>query len=237
MTTARAADRLLPEEPIRPSGHGPSGPLPPSRISLCKAAEKSFVPAMVPPAATEKNSANQSWSPRQSADLYAIDAWGHGFFGVDSRGHATVRLRDGGQWLAENPNYTAGDGSPVSFGYQFEWGPNRAYVEIEIFGRAEYDTHQSYWKILSAWHPESRRAEHFQVGAGGDVGTGIAYYPSETHEEILIEFVNPDGSRMYLKDVSETIDEDHFVSTSYLRSSPDEEWRESQVLNWERVRG
>jgi len=146
-------------------------------------------------------------------------------------------VRDGGQWLAENPNYTAGDGSPVSFGYQFEWGPNRAYVEIEIFGRAEYDTHQSYWKLLSAWHPESRRAEHFQVGAGGAVGTGIAYYPSETHEEILIEFVNPDGSRMYLKDVSETIDEDHFVSTSYLRSSPDEEWRESQVLNWERVRG
>jgi len=146
-------------------------------------------------------------------------------------------VRDGGQWLAENPNYTAGDGSPVSFGYQFEWGPNRAYVEIEIFGRAEYDTYQSYWKILSAWHPESRRAEHFQVGAGGAVGTGIAYYPSETREEILIEFVNPDGSRMYLKDVSETIDEDHFVSTSYLRSSPDEEWRESQVLNWERVRG
>jgi arginine decarboxylase len=50
------------------------------------------------PSADPSPSPAKSWSPQQSADLYAIDTWGHGFFGVDDRGDATVRLRDGDQW-------------------------------------------------------------------------------------------------------------------------------------------
>ncbi|MBB5352186.1 arginine decarboxylase [Haloferula luteola] len=51
---------------------------------------------MVPPpsrttAAKPKKSQN-SWSPEQSSDLYGVEAWGHGFFGVNKHGHVTVRL-------------------------------------------------------------------------------------------------------------------------------------------------
>ncbi len=34
------------------------------------------------------------WSPGDSAALYGVDDWGHGFFGVDAKGHVTVRLAD-----------------------------------------------------------------------------------------------------------------------------------------------
>ncbi len=51
---------------------------------------------MTPPAtATGKSSkrpAEKAWSPDKSADLYGVDSWGHGFFGVNKAGHVTVKL-------------------------------------------------------------------------------------------------------------------------------------------------
>ncbi len=45
---------------------------------------------------TKRSTQNKkSWSPDQSAELYGIDSWGHGFFGVNQNGHVTVRLEDG----------------------------------------------------------------------------------------------------------------------------------------------
>ena len=55
---------------------------------------------MTPPAistATAKPSRRESanaWSPQQSAELYGIESWGHGFFGVNRKGHVTVKLED-----------------------------------------------------------------------------------------------------------------------------------------------
>lgn len=36
----------------------------------------------------------KDWTPAASAELYSVENWGHGFFGVDAQGHATVRLED-----------------------------------------------------------------------------------------------------------------------------------------------
>ena len=55
---------------------------------------------MIPPATTEsapkssKRKAANSWSTEQSAELYGLESWGHGFFGVNPKGHVTVRLED-----------------------------------------------------------------------------------------------------------------------------------------------
>ncbi len=35
-----------------------------------------------------------AWSVEKSRELYRIDAWGHGFFGVDAQGEVTVKLRN-----------------------------------------------------------------------------------------------------------------------------------------------
>lgn len=43
----------------------------------------------------KRNSQKKSWSPEQSAALYGVESWGHGFFGVNKKGHVTVRLEDG----------------------------------------------------------------------------------------------------------------------------------------------
>ncbi len=54
---------------------------------------------MTPPAisvaakSSRRESAN-AWSPQQSAELYGIESWGHGFFGVNRKGHVTVKLED-----------------------------------------------------------------------------------------------------------------------------------------------
>src|SRR5690606_6420763 len=42
---------------------------------------------------TKRKPAN-SWSPEQSAELYGLETWGHNFFGVNKKGHVTVRLED-----------------------------------------------------------------------------------------------------------------------------------------------
>ncbi|MFT4175676.1 MAG: biosynthetic arginine decarboxylase [Luteolibacter sp.] len=56
---------------------------------------------MVPPSANANASAKPSkskkesaWSPEKSSDLYGVETWGHSFFGVNKKGHVTVRLED-----------------------------------------------------------------------------------------------------------------------------------------------
>jgi arginine decarboxylase len=54
---------------------------------------------MTPPSSatapkSPKRKATNAWSPEQSAELYGVDSWGHGFFGVNRKGHVTVRLED-----------------------------------------------------------------------------------------------------------------------------------------------
>ena len=51
---------------------------------------------MVPPAAAkaDKPKKENAWSPDRSAELYGVDNWGHGFFGVNKHGHVTVKLTD-----------------------------------------------------------------------------------------------------------------------------------------------
>lgn len=53
---------------------------------------------MVPPSATAnppaKRKTEEPWSPQRSEELYGVKTWGHGFFGVNKKGHVTVRLED-----------------------------------------------------------------------------------------------------------------------------------------------
>lgn len=55
-----------------------------------------MTPPAISTAATKpsrRESAN-AWSPQQSAELYGVESWGHGFFGVNRKGHVTVKLED-----------------------------------------------------------------------------------------------------------------------------------------------
>ncbi|MFU8893395.1 MAG: biosynthetic arginine decarboxylase [Luteolibacter sp.] len=45
--------------------------------------------------AAKRSTPKKSWSPEQSSELYGVESWGHGFFGVSRKGHVTVRLEDG----------------------------------------------------------------------------------------------------------------------------------------------
>ncbi len=55
---------------------------------------------MTPPAITAaptkpaKRKSENAWTPEKSSELYGVDTWGHGFFGVNKAGHVTVRLED-----------------------------------------------------------------------------------------------------------------------------------------------
>ncbi|MES2995257.1 MAG: biosynthetic arginine decarboxylase [Verrucomicrobiota bacterium] len=44
---------------------------------------------------TKPGKKKSDWSPDQSAELYGVHAWGHGFFDVSKKGHVTVKLDDG----------------------------------------------------------------------------------------------------------------------------------------------
>ena len=53
---------------------------------------------MVPPTDTAekpaKRKAPKAWSTDKSAELYGIENWGHGFFGINKAGEVTVNLTD-----------------------------------------------------------------------------------------------------------------------------------------------
>ncbi|MEO5713581.1 MAG: biosynthetic arginine decarboxylase [Luteolibacter sp.] len=54
---------------------------------------------MVPPSAAPstkpaKRKSDNAWTPEKSAELYGVETWGHNFFGVNKKGHVTVRLED-----------------------------------------------------------------------------------------------------------------------------------------------
>jgi arginine decarboxylase len=53
---------------------------------------------MTPPATASgkstKRAAEKAWSADKSAELYGVDSWGHGFFGVNKQGHVTIKLTD-----------------------------------------------------------------------------------------------------------------------------------------------
>jgi arginine decarboxylase len=53
---------------------------------------------MTPPAHESskpaKRKSDSTWNPEKSAELYGVETWGHGFFGVNKEGHVTVRLED-----------------------------------------------------------------------------------------------------------------------------------------------
>jgi len=46
------------------------------------------------PAKKKKAVRRRPWSPKRSAELYSIDAWGNDFFHINDKGEATVRLVD-----------------------------------------------------------------------------------------------------------------------------------------------
>ena len=37
---------------------------------------------------------SKAWSTEKSAELYGLESWGHGYFGINRKGHVTVRLTD-----------------------------------------------------------------------------------------------------------------------------------------------
>ncbi len=47
-----------------------------------------------PTAKPPKRKSAKAWSPEKSAELYGVESWGHGYFGVNKKGHVTVRLED-----------------------------------------------------------------------------------------------------------------------------------------------
>ncbi len=55
---------------------------------------------MIPPASPSaptkpaKRKSEIAWTPEKSSELYGVETWGHGFFGVNKAGHVTVRLED-----------------------------------------------------------------------------------------------------------------------------------------------
>ena len=46
------------------------------------------------PAKSPKRKSEPAWSAEKSSELYGVETWGHGFFGVNKAGHVTVRLED-----------------------------------------------------------------------------------------------------------------------------------------------
>ena len=51
-------------------------------------------PTAALPAKPTKPKPRPSWTPEKYSELYGVESWGHGFFGVNDDGHVTVKLAD-----------------------------------------------------------------------------------------------------------------------------------------------
>lgn len=58
-------------------------------------ASRVIPPLAAPSSKPAKSKSPKGWSIDKSSELYGVDSWGHGFFGINKDGHVTVKLEDG----------------------------------------------------------------------------------------------------------------------------------------------
>lgn len=148
--------------------------------------------------------------------------------------HFEYLLRDGGRWLADNPEHQPGGESPASYGYAFTASLNQRLVRNIISGHFEDGKSVAYWECLAVWHPVQQKIVLYQFGAGGQVGEGEETRLDDQRSRVTMTLTPVDGEPLTFRDLSTITGPDSFDTvTEFL---VDGEWQVRQRLSWRRVK-
>lgn len=146
---------------------------------------------------------------------------------------AEYLARDGGRWIAPNPNYNGAENSPTHFGLWFEQDARNHFLELKIvahFPDQVLTSSRGHW----AWHPTRGQLTHVMVDRGGGLSEGVTTYPSAT-VFVTTSIRSGVGGRSESRDENVIISDDVHRNTSFHRD--ENEWVETGVYEWTRTSG
>ena len=146
---------------------------------------------------------------------------------------AEYLARDGGRWVAPNPNHDGSGASPPEFGLWFERDVNDRLLELRIvvmFSDRTVVSSRGHW----AWHPAREELVYVMVDRGGGVTEGATTFPdARTFKTLATRFAG-NGSSEH-RDDNVLVSPDLHRNETFHREG--EDWVSGGVYEWRRVVG
>lgn len=138
--------------------------------------------------------------------------------------------RDGGRWVAANPNYDGTESSPSAFGLWFERDVNGLFLELRIvihFADRTVVSSRGHW----AWHPVRHELTHVMVDRGGGVSEAVTTFADTRTFVTLATRAGADGNTEH-RDENVIVSPDLHRNETFRRNG--DEWVSGGVYEWRR---
>lgn len=164
----------------------------------------------------------------QKADL--SDEEGNRFF----REQMSYLIKDGGTWLAENPDYDENKQYAArSFKYEITSGIHGDHFRIRILSDIKGLGWWISWDGYYLWDPVNKIPIYHSLGGGGASVSGVLQVLDDTERVNTFKVTSYQGIISSHKDVTKKISENEMHSESYILNE-NGEWMYNQKLVWRR---
>ena len=138
-----------------------------------------------------------------------------------------------GWW--ESPLDAADTSNPfTAFYYESKKLSTRSGIHISIHGRHRSGQLIAFWDVIAYWNEREKRADHLQLGARGEIGTGQEKMVDSATTEIITSLLPPDGIGYTFRDYHTRISATEMRSESSILDSLGN-WVSQGILNWRRA--
>jgi hypothetical protein len=141
--------------------------------------------------------------------------------------------RDGGRWVASNPNYDGTGSSPREFGLWFERDVSGLFLELRIvvlFPDRTVVSSRGHW----SWHPGRAELSHVMVDRGGGVSEAVTTFP-DSRTFVTIAARSGSYSTTEHRDDNEVVSANVHRNETFRRQG--DQWVSGGIYEWRRVVG
>ncbi len=145
---------------------------------------------------------------------------------------AEYLARDGGRWVAVNPNHDGSEQSPPDFGLWFERDVGGRFLELRIvvqYADRAVVSSRGHW----TWHPGRQVLTYVMVDRGGGVTEGSTTFPDARTFRTLATRFTEDASSEH-RDDNVLVSPDVHRNETFRREG--DEWVSGGVYEWRRVK-
>jgi hypothetical protein len=129
--------------------------------------------------------------------------------------HYEFLTRDGGEWVADNPDWKPEARVPKSFGLTFKTGVNKRTLHNVISIVMADGRKAAMWDLLALWDPREKREAIRQVHFSGAIVDGHGRLDGQGAHHSEMRGVFPDGSPAVWNHESVILGPDEFRAASF----------------------
>mgnify|MGYP006969386584 CR=1 FL=1 len=158
----------------------------------------------------------------------------------DARGVAGTEARDAwrasleaearGVWITSNAAYQAEDGGIERYGLDWSAEPGGMSGSGCLWGERSGQS-TVFWRFARLWDPVEERGIVHQASPSGAVAMG---YHDGGGEELIQTLVQPNGSRMEIRHLTELEGDSVRIDRSFQRADAAADWVEGRTYRWVR---